>query len=129
MRVLIADRDEVYLEVLQSYLWDRGFEAEVSASGVECMTILRHFVPDVLIIERDLPWGGSDGILAEMQDDPVLSEISVILIGDAHHEFEDTTGYPIASRVEKPFRLSELPERIACARRPKHSVKAVVRAK
>jgi DNA-binding NtrC family response regulator len=66
---LLADPDEVLLEIVQSFLFDRGHEAEVASNGLECMSWLRQFVPDVLVLDQDLLWGGSDGVLARMIDD------------------------------------------------------------
>jgi CheY-like chemotaxis protein len=115
MRILIADDDEAFLEILQSYLWDRGHEAEIASDGLECITILRDFAPDVLLLERDLLWGGSDGVLAQMRDDPLIPRIPVILMTDSPEEFDALTNPIVVALLRKPFRLSDLLEQIASA--------------
>src|SRR5438128_10427648 len=82
MRILIADRDEAALEILQSFLWEHGYETEIAGDGLECVAILREFLPDVLVMDRDLLWGGSDGVIASMRKDPRLANMPVILMGN-----------------------------------------------
>lgn len=117
MRVLIADGDIPFLGMLQSFLRDGGHEIEVAADGLGCRSVLRNFIPEVLVIERDLLWGGSDGVLAVMRDDPDLGEVPVILItnrrGDVRPDWCATP--PIASSLQKPFRLSALLREAAAA--------------
>jgi len=104
MRVLIADGDEGFLEILQCYLWDRGHEAETAGDGLECLTILEEFKPEIVLLERELLWtssllqpfgsrngvredlerypfwSGSQGVLTHMQSTPAFSETSVIMM-------------------------------------------------
>lgn len=118
MRVLLADTDEVHLEIVQSFLWDRGHEAEIAADGLECISILREFAPDVLVLDRDLLWGGSEGVLATLQREPLLPEIPVILTAEAG--FDDSwiglSPLPVA-RLAKPYRLGDLLGHIEATRR------------
>lgn len=112
MRMLIADADETYLEILQSYFWDRGCEVEIAADGLECMAILREFVPEVLVVERDLLWGGCEGVLALMQATAKLTDIPVVLVTNGDHDIPPQTNRLIATRLAKPFRLHDLLKRI-----------------
>jgi CheY-like chemotaxis protein len=82
MRILIADNDEVLLELIEPYLRKRGHEAQFASQGLECVACLHRSTPDVIVLSHDLLWGGCHGILAELQDDPLLSRIPVILIAD-----------------------------------------------
>lgn len=119
MRVLLADTDEVHLEIVQSFLWDRGHEAEIATDALECLSILREFLPDVLVLDRDLLWGGSEGVLAALQDDPLLPETPVILTtdGDLEEPLVGLARLPLACLV-KPYRLGDLLWRINTAHRP-----------
>lgn len=123
MRILITDGDEAFLEILQSYLWDRGHEAEVATDGLECIATLRDFVPDVLVLERDLLWGGCDGIMAQMRDDSALSETPVILMADEDplEEFGHLTNPPLIGWLKKPFTLADLLRQIQSGARASQS--------
>lgn len=110
MRVLIADGSVPFAETLQSYLWDRGHEAELAVDGLECTEVLRYFVPDVVVLEHELLWGGSDGVMAFMQGDEELADVPVILIGNKPrpHQRHDSNRPPVVAWLQKPFGLGEL---------------------
>ena len=48
---------------LSRALLREGFELETAVSGLECVARLREAVPDVLVLEPHMPWGGGDGVL------------------------------------------------------------------
>ena len=110
MRVLIADSDEAFLEVAQRYLSHRGHEAETASNGLECVASLLRDMPDVVVMEREMLWGGGDGVRAVMQQDPRWSEIPVILISDdvLPGESCSTANAPLAAQLQKPYRIEDL---------------------
>ena len=63
VRVLMADPDESLRPVYRGPLFEEGFELVTAASGLECVARLRDRVPDVLVLEPQLPWGGGEGVL------------------------------------------------------------------
>lgn len=126
MRVLLADGDVDQLACLQSWLWDCGHEAEIAADGMECCTTLPEFVPDVVVLERDLLWGGGAGVRELMRDDPALAGIPVILVTDggfAPDEYESLSDPPVVGWLQKPFRLSDLLTLLATVRRVSPSIR------
>ena len=110
MRVLIADRDGAALEILQTFLWERGYDVEIAGNGLECMAMLREFEPDVLVLDRDLLWGGCDGVMSQMHEDPVAAETPVILMVNENliEQFDTKLEAPLVGLLWKPIRLSEL---------------------
>lgn len=116
MRILIADADRNFLESFQSCMWDCGHDAELATTGLECSAILYRFIPDVLIIERDLLWGGCDGILAKMQDSADLSQIPVIILAsDSHNTDPDLASPPVVAWIQKPCQMRDALEQILSA--------------
>jgi len=108
MRVLIADEDEVFLEVAQRYLSRHGLDVKTATNGVESVALLRRDMPDIVVLEGELLWGGSDGVRALMMQDPAWSEIPVILISDKVPEESWFRRPPLAAQIQKPYRLEEL---------------------
>ena len=109
MRVLIADGDEVLMGVAQCYLARHGHEVKTATNGLECVALLRRDVPDVVVLQRELLWGGSDGIRAFMQQVPRCSEIPVILTSDDEVPEEFCfASPPLAAQLQKPYRLEVL---------------------
>lgn len=118
MRVLLADGDAVLLEVAQCYLARDGHEVNTATSGLETVASLRRDLPDVVVLDRELRWGGSDGVRALMQQDPRWSEIPVILTSDnvMPDESSSTASPSLAARLQKPYRLIDLVGRLhACS--------------
>jgi DNA-binding response OmpR family regulator len=115
MRVLLADADERFLEVVRAFLWESGHEAETVADSSECLAGLRAFAPDVLVLDHDLTGGGCDGVIARMRRDPDLSAIPVILIADEGRpvRVRAPTSSPVAGIQRRPFLLAELLNRIS----------------
>lgn len=116
MRILIADADRNFLESFQSSMWDFGHDAELATTGLECSAILYRFIPDVLIIERDLLWGGCDGILAKMQDSDALSQIPVIILAsDPQDTDSELASPPVVACIQKPCQMRDALEQILSA--------------
>jgi CheY-like chemotaxis protein len=109
MRVLIADGDEVLLEVAQCYLARHGHEVKTATNGLESVAILRRDMSDAVVLEREMLWGGSDGVRALMQQDPAWSEIPLILTSDDEVTEESCfASPPLVAQLQKPYRLEEL---------------------
>jgi len=62
IRVLIADPDERVLTSYREFLWQEGFEVDTVTNAIDCVARLRERVPDVLVLDPDLPWGGGSGV-------------------------------------------------------------------
>ena len=95
LRVLLADHDSIFLELIGSHLAQERFTVAAAETGLECLAKLRAFAPDVLVLEPDLLWGGGSGVLATMSEDAELASIPVILV--CNHE--DTGSF---SKLEAP---------------------------
>lgn len=108
MRVLLADSNERSLAIVQAFLWDSGHEAEVVTSGIECMTFLRKFHPDVLVLDRGLMWGGSDGVLARLQEEHDLGRIPVVLLTDKISQCSASVWSSSCMVLQRPLHLRKL---------------------
>lgn len=110
MRVLIADGDETMLELASRYLSQRGYEVKAASDGLECADILCDFVPDVMVLDDGLLWGGSDGVIRLMHDHPNVSRTPMILIADddPRDKFNDSANPTLVRWLRKPYRLSQL---------------------
>jgi len=77
---------------------------------------MREFRPDVLILEHKLPWGGGDGVLARLREDPHFAMTPVILIGEETGEITaDLLRSPVSSCLRKPYQFDQLLECIRVA--------------
>jgi DNA-binding response OmpR family regulator len=124
-RVLIADPDESLLAAYREVL--RGdFDVITAPDGVECMARLRDCLPDVLVLEPQLPRGGGDGVLAMMHESPDLAIVPVMILTSCRdrHVLGSVAPYRISDYHVKPLAPRELATRIQTMlehRRLRHS--------
>jgi DNA-binding response OmpR family regulator len=109
-RVLLADTDVVLLEKYREFLLQEGFDVMVARDALDCVAKLRSFVPDVLVLAPELPWGQSEGVLAMMYEEPDVPLVPVVVLSAA----EDPEGrcgvgfFPASAYHIKPLAPSRL---------------------
>ena len=80
--LLIARADGDLGDFLQPLADDYGYRVETVRGGVQCIDSMRASRPDVLILERDLPWGGAEGVLTRMRDEHDIPMVPVVIVCD-----------------------------------------------
>lgn len=117
--LLFADADRELREIYPSLLSHKGFVVETAGDGLECLAKLRQFMPDLLILDLELPWGGGDGVLGVMREDPRLQAVRVVLTSTAAGNLDSVTSPPVVLTLPKPFPLSAL---LLCAENKRQTI-------
>ncbi len=114
IRVLMADPDESIPPVYREPLSREGFELGTAVSGLECVARLRERVPDVLVLEPHMPWGGGDGVLAMMGESPDLATVPVMILTSCRdpHVLNRVARFPVSDYQLKPLAPDRLAERL-----------------
>ncbi len=79
-RILIADSDRFLLASYSRHLRERGVTVSTAMTGLECIQRLRDAVPDVLVLDPALPWGGGEGVLAVVHEEPALRPTVMMIL-------------------------------------------------
>lgn len=113
--VLFADANREFRDDYVWWLSSCGFKVETADDGLECLAKLRQFVPDLLILDLELPWGGGEGVLGVMREDPWLLPTRVVLTSAVApaQVLDGLASPPVVQALTKPFQLSALMERAA----------------
>ncbi len=114
VRVLMADPDKSLQPLYREPLLHEGFELATALNGIECVARLRERVPDVLVLEPQLPGGGGEGVLAAMGEIPELASVPVMVLtscGDPHI-LEGVARFPISDYQIKPLTPDRFVERL-----------------
>lgn len=113
IRVLMADPDECLLARYRKLLGEE-FEFVAARTGLECLARLYERIPDVLVLEPRLPWGGGDGVLAMMHDDPQQASVPVMILTACRDRavLEGVAPYRISDYYVKPLPAVRLAKRI-----------------
>ncbi len=117
--LLIADGCESIAKRIKSYLSPRGFRVEVVTDALACLAKLKKSHPDLLVLDEDLPWGGGDGILAYMQEEPIDSQVPVVLMTE--RSYQEPSRASVSSCLHRPFDVMELFRAVSAALRPTES--------
>lgn len=79
-KVLLAIQRSDCRTEFQRDLVRNGFEVVTADHGLECLQVFQAFSPDVIVLDPELRWGGGDGVLDVIRDDPGLSEVPVLVL-------------------------------------------------
>jgi carbon storage regulator CsrA len=112
-RILVADPEPCLANSYRQFLARRGFQTAVASNALECVTRLRAEVPDILILDPDLPWGGGGGVLALMREDYTVPLVPTLIHawdrGPA--TFCDNV-FPVVRQVARPLGLSQMEQEV-----------------
>jgi DNA-binding response OmpR family regulator len=114
IRVLMADPDESLQPLYRERLLQDGFELATASSGLECVARLRERIPDLLVLEPQLPWGGGEGVLAVMGEVPRLATVPVMVLTSCRDArlLEAVARFPVSDYQLKPLAPDRLAARL-----------------
>ena len=115
--LLVAEEDAELRQIYARYLTGRGYRVETAADGLECLEKLRRLVPAVLVLDRQLRWGGGDGVLAWLREQRAAAGVPVVLTAaaDGPADVADDLRPPVVKLLPKPFPLTALLESVRTA--------------
>ncbi len=67
--ILIADDDRELDKLYEHYLSRCGYRVLTASGGVECLSIIHHEFPAVIVASVDMPWGGAEGLLDYLSEE------------------------------------------------------------
>lgn len=117
-KVLIVDDEPQARRVLRTALIPRGFEVSDARSGEDALEILRHEMPDVILLDLKLP--GIDG-LETCRTIREYSDVPIVVVSARKSQTEKVQALESGADdyVTKPAGIEELVARIhAVTRRP-----------
>jgi DNA-binding response OmpR family regulator len=114
IHILMADPDESLEPVYRESLLQEGFQLVAAESGLECLARLREGVPDVLVLEPQLPWGDGEEVLAIMGEDPELAIVPVMVLTSCRdvNLLKAVARFPVSDYQLKPLAPDRLAERL-----------------
>jgi CheY-like chemotaxis protein len=114
-KILVADDMPDNVALLGRYLNDKGYELLMASDGEETLEVLRAEMPDLVLLDINMPKKDGFAVLSEMRSDPNISHIPVIILTANRLDSTDVqTGLNMGADdyVMKPFDRRELMARI-----------------
>lgn len=114
-RIFIAEDNPILLQGLARAVEAQGYAVEMAEDGEAMLALLRSRpAPDLVLLDVMMPGRGGMDVLREMQAEPALAQVPVIVVSAVCDE-ELVVGALRRGAVDvmmKPFRLRELLARV-----------------
>jgi len=114
-RILVADDRPDNVTLLTRYLQNEGYDYLTAADGIETLEMVRDHMPDLLLLDVNMPKKDGFAVLSEIRADPVIQHLPVIILTAARLDQTDIqSGLNLGADdyVTKPFDRRELMARI-----------------
>lgn len=111
--ILVVEDDPSVQSLLQLLLEGEGFDVITAKDGLEGLVKLDLQHPSLLILDLMMPNVSGDRLLAEVQEDPRLRDVPVLIVSgrhDVHESFDDLLGRD--NVFPKPIDPTKLVERV-----------------
>jgi len=80
--VLMAASDPLHAAACRTFLMAEGIDCKTVYSGLDCLTWMRQYQPNVLVLDVDLPWGSGLGVVAVLLEENGLGDLPVLFLAD-----------------------------------------------
>jgi len=119
--VLVVDDSVVVRAVLIQHLTDRGYEAVEACDGEEALRLCGELLPDVMLLDVNLPGLSGYEVLDEMKRTPDFARVPVIILTMRQSAEDAVRGLELGAHdyLRKPVQPVELSLRVAAALRLK----------
>ena len=88
-KILIADDEPDDLELLSRYLQSEGYAYITAKGGQETLEQIRAELPDLVLLDIDMPYKDGITVLKEMRTNPATQHIPVIIVSAAWLDPQD----------------------------------------
>ena len=123
-KILVADDQPDNVTLLARYLEYEGYAHVVARDGVEALDKVRDELPDLVLLDVNMPFKDGFVVLEEIRSDPAIQHIPVIILTAARLDPSDVqSGLNLGADdyVTKPFDRHELMARIRTKLRVKET--------
>lgn len=110
--VLVVDDEEVVVDIARRKLKELGYDVLTAHSGEEALTRLSEKVPDVIVLDIQMPGMNGYTFIMEKSKNPAYTSVPVIVVS-AYNEMEPLfQRHGVHSYLLKPLKLQELLDRV-----------------
>jgi len=78
--VLVVDDSMLIRHSVCRFLEERGFIVEAASNGVEALTVLEHFVPDLIITDLSMPRMGGVELVSVIRQRATFAQTPILIL-------------------------------------------------
>ncbi len=118
-RVLVVDDADDVRHLARSSLAAVGMEVQESASGEDAITMTRHFRPDCVVLDVNLPGISGFDVCRILRDDPQNKAMTIVILTGSAEPAEKVMAFSLKADdyMVKPFSPRDLVSRVNAAMR------------
>jgi CheY-like chemotaxis protein len=110
-KILVVDDSKLVTDIVRMRLQMFGYDVRLAHSGEEALELISQEVPDLMVLDVQMP--GIDGyeVCRRLRDDPALDDLRIIMLtssDDKHAAFEAG----VDDYLNKDIDLLNLPNRV-----------------
>lgn len=106
-RALVADGDPELADLLRIFLVHEGYDVDIATSSLDCLELMRRKLPQVIVLDHQLPPDGGEQILARICSQAQSERPSVVLTSDENESPTEMREPQVSACLQKPFRMVE----------------------
>jgi DNA-binding response OmpR family regulator len=113
-KILIVDDEQLNLEFFEVMLSKLGFIVEKANDGVEAIEQVKHFCPDLILLDNIMPRMSGWEVTKTLKNDPKYRDIPIVMFSALDDVKDKLEGYELGVEdyITKPFNFSEVLARI-----------------
>lgn len=113
-RILLVDDDPLAIEALRATLAPLGATLLAAADGEDALAQMHGEVPDLVLLDAQMPRLDGYAVCQAMQTDPVLSQVPVAFVSVHAEAKHETLGFAVGASdfLAKPFKPDVLLARV-----------------
>jgi DNA-binding response OmpR family regulator len=111
--IVVADNDELLLQLLGNWYRERGFKVKLIDDGKKAWDYIMSNLPDLVVLDRMMPGMEGLGILSNMRNSESTQNIPVIILSARKQDRDIAEAMKRGAQdyIAKPFIPEELIER------------------
>ena len=115
-KVLVVDDEPFNLEIMQEIL-EEDYEVSYAKSGSECMDMVTSVMPDVVLLDVNMPGMSGYEVCQQLKENPKTTNIPVTFVSALDTLAERLAGYEVGGDdyICKPFEAGELLSKVTIA--------------
>jgi CheY-like chemotaxis protein len=107
-RILVVDDDPFVRDAIGGYLSQAGYRVDEARSGVEALDRMRQVMPDMVLLDLNMPVMNGPTFVATVRQDPRLASASVVVLSGQPDLCEEVVNLGARASLAKPIDLDIL---------------------
>ncbi|WP_455366300.1 response regulator [Kaarinaea lacus] len=115
-KILVVDDEPFNLEIMQEIL-EEDYDVAYAKSGQECMEMIMEVLPDVVLLDVNMPGMSGYEVCQQLKENPRTTNIPVTFVSALDTLAERLAGYEVGGDdyICKPFEAGELLSKVSIA--------------